>query len=521
MFTHWPEFISSCRSRLSAIARSCFLSRERWSRKHARLVRLIRGIQGERDQARLEADQWKSAYQQVVEQLKAQERERAQPRPIELPVGEPPPGHQYGANLIALSVNLARQIGLRPTTRALTLIFRWLRVDQSVPTYQSIREWMRRIGLARQQRGKKRDGGVWLVDHTNQIGRDRVLTILRPRERFQSKGMAPLRLRDMEVLAVIPGKQWRREEVGDVYRATAELRGTPRAVVSDGAVELREPVKMLGTPQDKPLHLRDTKHFLANQLERFLTKDVAYQEFVKKISGIRSALQQTELAHFIPPPMKVKARFMNLAPTLRWVHAVLWHLAHPESRGRREISVERMQDKFGWLRSFEPAISSWTACHEMIGFILDWVRHRGIYRGAARDLGRHLKRRALDEPGKRLARKTIAFLRSQETRLAPHEHLPLSTEVLESAFSRYKQLIRQHVKWGLSGILIALPTLLAPVTATEVANSLAQVSVADVRSWTKNNLEQTYASQRNNMYKDARTSSSRSKSRATRIPHLA
>ena len=518
MFSHWPEFFSSCRSRLSAIARSCFLSRKRWIEKYSRLSATLRGLRSERDQARLETERLKSTIQQLVERVKSLESELAQPRKIELPVGERPPGHQYGAGLIALSVNLARQVGLRPTTRALSLLFRWLDADQPVPTYQSIREWMRRIGLARQKRGKKRKDGVWIVDITNQIGRDRVLTILRPRKRFKQEKMAPLRLSDMEVLAVIPGQQWGRKEVGDVYRATAELRGTPRAVLSDGAVELQEPVETLGTARKRPLQLRDMKHFLANQLENSLAKDPTYQEFLGKLSGLRLVLQQTELAHFIPPPMKLKSRFMNLALTLRWTHAVLWHLAHPESRSRRKISVERMNDKLGWLRAFEPAIRSWTACHEIIGAILDWVRQRGIYRGAARDFGRRFRRRATDALSKHFVDKTRLFLRLQERRLKADEHLPLSTEVLESAFSRYKQLIRQHVKWGLSGLLISLPTLLAPVTASEVTHSLEQVSVNELRTWTKTVLTETYATQRTNMYKDARSTKATRKNRATRIP---
>jgi hypothetical protein len=45
----------------------------------------------------------------------------AQPCPIELPLGDVPPGQQYGANMIALSVNLARKVGLRRTVRALKI----------------------------------------------------------------------------------------------------------------------------------------------------------------------------------------------------------------------------------------------------------------------------------------------------------------------------------------------------------------------------------------------------------------
>jgi len=84
-----------------------------------------------------------------------------------LPLGEPPRGHQYGAGLIALCVNLARQIGLRPTRRTLEVVFEWLGVEIEIPRYQTIRLWMQKIGLDRMNQAKKVQGGVWLTDHTN------------------------------------------------------------------------------------------------------------------------------------------------------------------------------------------------------------------------------------------------------------------------------------------------------------------------------------------------------------------
>jgi hypothetical protein len=47
--------------------------------------------------------------------------ELAAPRPIQLPLGEVPPGQQYPAHMIALGVNLGRKLGIRPTVRALKI----------------------------------------------------------------------------------------------------------------------------------------------------------------------------------------------------------------------------------------------------------------------------------------------------------------------------------------------------------------------------------------------------------------
>ena len=50
--------------------------------------------------------------------------------------------------------------------------------------------------------------------------------------------------------------------------------------------------------------IRDAKHLLANKFENLLSRDPHYQAFAKQLGGMRSALQQTELVHFIPRTFK-------------------------------------------------------------------------------------------------------------------------------------------------------------------------------------------------------------------------
>jgi hypothetical protein len=47
--------------------------------------------------------------------------ELAEPLPIQWPMGDIPPGQQYGANMVALCVNLGRKLGIRPSVRALKI----------------------------------------------------------------------------------------------------------------------------------------------------------------------------------------------------------------------------------------------------------------------------------------------------------------------------------------------------------------------------------------------------------------
>jgi hypothetical protein len=400
---------------------------------------------------------------------------------------------------------LSRACSLAGAEHAVHVVFDWLGVKVEIPRYPTIRLWMQRIGLDRMRHTTKMKGGVWLTDHTNQIGKEKVLVVLRVPKDHWPRGGGPLRHEDVEVLTVRPGESWKREDVEQVYRATAERYGLPRAVGSDGAVELREPAESLGKQGKRPLVLRDPKHFLANKFEALLKRDPQYQAFANQLAGTRSAVQQTELAHFVPPVFKTKARFMNLRPTFTWASAVLWHLDHPKSKSRQDISKSRMEEKLGWLRDFAPSIRQWQACQEVVSTALTLLNEQGIFPGAAREFQSrvpHLRRHRLS---RQLIQTVVKFLRETEQQLRPREHLPMSTEILESSFALYKQLEKQHSKSGFTGLVLTYPILLRPTDAKEVPDSFARTKVADVRHWIAEHLPSTYASKRQLMYREART----------------
>ena len=509
MVSLWPKFCAECKSRLSAIARSCYLGRRHWNRKYKQLKKKRDAWRETAGQSEARCQQLEQEAQELRKRIGELESERSWPQPVWLPVGKIPPGQQYGVGLIVLAINLARKIGLRPTVCALQIFFAWLDVGVAVPSYQTVRGWMQRLGLYRMRNAKKRAGDVWLTDHSNQIGKEKVLVVMRV---LQSQPGVPLRHEDLEIVALVLGEEWKRENVAKVYQKTADCYGTPRAIESDGAVELREPVETLGKPEERPISLRDPKHFFANQFEKLLQHDPQYDAFVKQLGGTRSTLHQTELAHFIPPSFKVKARFMNLAPTLRWAATILWHLDHPESQSRQGITNRRMNEKLGWLRDFAANIRQWQECQAVIHAGLKLLNEQGIFRGVAVRFQRCVAHRARGSMSQQLVQNTVEFLREHECKLRPGERLPMSTEILESSFALFKQLERQHSKSGFTSLLLTFPTLLRETKPQEVIAAFANVRVADVQKWQKDSLPITLAAKRQRVFREART---KNKKRAT------
>ena len=245
-------------------------------------------------------------------------------QPPSLPDDPRLPHHSYGPKMISLCVNLARAIGLRPAETALQIVFDWLDVITKVPDWTTIRTWLCRVGVAAVEEPiEPADDWIWMADHSNQIGPEKALVILGIRASQLPEPGQAIRHEDMRVLAVIPGVQWKREDVAREYTALAERIGAPMALLVDGAVELREGAEALEKQRKNIFVLNDFKHYAANVLKRVVGKDERFEKFLSSIGRTRSAIQQTELAHLTPPAQKPKARFMNLGATLLWATMVL------------------------------------------------------------------------------------------------------------------------------------------------------------------------------------------------------
>ena len=124
--------------------------------------------------------------------------------------------------------------------------------------------------------------------------------------------------------------------------------------------------------------------------------------------------------------------------------------------------------------------------------------------GASRRLKAKLNQLELCETSREVVDRTLAFIRESERNLKslnqPNVRLPMSTEVLESVFGRYKQLEGQHSQGGFTSLLASFATLLKPITAEEVKESFASVSTKKMREWVHDQLGETLQSRKNQAY---------------------
>jgi hypothetical protein len=502
--------VNQYRSSIYEIARGVLRSRNRLVKRNQELIRQVRELQLRVEQLTRESQHYQKQAGETQLELAMQRsiNEELRQQPVRLPSDLPLPHHTFGPNIISLCLNLSKSIGFRPTERALKIIFAWLGIESKIPSWDAIRCWACRVGVAQlQQLPEQADDWIWMTDHSNQIGTEKVLQILGIRASQLPPPGQTLSREKMVVLAVLPGKDWKRDDVRREYKKLAQRLGTPRYLLTDGAVELFESADVLRKPGKKLIVLRDMKHFAANTLEKLIGKDERFIKYLSLLGSTRSRIQQTELGHFTPPPQKPKARFMNLGPNLRWGKMVSHHLRRHNSKARDGIPAARMNEKLGWVREYRDDLAIWNRCQEIMQASLKFINQQGLSLGSAKQLKSTLEDLMESWPtacelSKKMASTLIAFVRESESLVPAGERSWLSTENIESTFGMFKRLEGQHSKGGFTSLIAAMPTLLIDWTPERVRESLSAVSVKQMKTWVDEKLGTTLASKRAIAYRE-------------------
>jgi hypothetical protein len=491
------------------VKRNLIKSRDR-QRKRAQLLRV------EVDAQKAEIQRLRGLLKQAEEQVAlarqleeidnamAAERDAFANCPLrsEMPIA----GHCFTATVIALCINLAKTIGFRPARRALKVVVDSLSLNTKVPSHDVIRNWTCRLGVGElEDTFHKGQDVLWMSDHSSQIGSEKVLLIIGIALKDLPKQGETLSLEKVKVLAIVPGERWKKEDVGRVYQELAERIGAPRYLLSDGAIELREPAETLEKDGRRTIVLGDLKHHAANVLEKQIGRSDRFKAFISQVGLTRNRVQQTELSHFAPPPLKQKSRFMNLARLLDWANMVSYHLSHPNSEARVGVTADRMNEKLGWIREYRDDLACWATCQAVIDTALVFINLDGLSHGTSDRLRMLLERVVSDqtkrhEAADRVADLLIAFVERSEEQLGDGERAWLSTEILESLFGRFKRFEGQQSKGGFTSLLAALPSLCTLVDAACVRSRLLQVTTTKLKQWVKKTVGTTLTVRRATAY---------------------
>lgn len=392
--------------------------------------------------------------------------------------------------------------GQRCIAAVLRLVARWLPGMPEVPCANTGRMWLLRLGLYELIREKPvAEDWVYLFDHTVQLGTLKALIIVGVRlSVWESQGRGPLRHEDLSVLDVTPMEHSSGEVVRGRLEAVAEKTGVPRQIVSDGGTDLAKAIDQFQEKHPQVARAYDIKHKTALLLKGQLEKDPRWTKFLQQVNQARARLMLSALAFLTPPALKTKARYMNLAPLVRWGCRTLAFLDHPHDLPDQPVDRHVLQEKLGWLAEYREALDGWSVLLTIAETAEGYVRQEGYHAGAAEQLGQRLSGRGINAAAQAMESAVLQFVAGQSAEAGQGEHLIGSTEVLESLIGRYKRLQGTDSQAGVTPLLLSVGAMVLELTAQTMGHALAAIRTCDVLQWCREHLGLTLQAQRRHAY---------------------
>ena len=358
--------------------------------------------------------------------------------------------------------------------------------SETMPCANTIHSWVLRWGHYQLHRPLPQgEDWAWFIDLTLTIGPHKVLVIAGARLSeipFAERALAPT---DLQVVHVAVLAKSTHATIGPELQAAEKRTGCPRVIITDEGSDLLKAIRLYREERPTVGHVLDLAHVGANLLKKRFTGQPRWAEFVQKLTQTNQQIRQTELAYLLSPRLRDKGRFMSVGVVLRFARRVLYWLD-------QSLADARGEKAYGWLRDYRAELAEWCQDQEVVRGAIAQVRDHGWHAGTLRALERQWASIPVDSPSLELVAELRAF--AQEMTAVPvsaEETWPGSTEVLESCFGQWKRVVEAGPSVGVSGLVLALGSVMKPAEASEYRTALDATPLKRVWKWLKENVGPT------------------------------
>ena len=409
--------------------------------------------------------------------------------------------HRYsvGHMMLFLSFVLSAASSLRGGVLCLEVVKKFLGISLNVPSWHSARLWLLKLGYYKLTCPKEQGTDwVWIVDHTIQLGCEKIFVILGIRLCNLPPLGKSLKHENVEAITLSPVTQSNGEVVYEQLEESIAKTGVPRMIVGDYGFEVQVFFKKLEPRKDlkagvskfcqahpETSYLYDIKHKTATLLKRELSPMEAWGEFTRLASQTKKQLQQTSLAHHRPPNQRAKARYMNVEPYVKWGIEQLKFLDQTKNK------PEKLTEKLGWLWDYRENIEEWNELINEVTCVENFVKKQGLTQQSHSELSKQLEKQ-LPRPSslktQKVRHKLLEFVKEQGDNAGIFERLLGSSEVIESVFGKQKRLEQDQAKSGFTGLVLGIAAIVSTTTSEVVKKAMETVRTRAVLDWCKENI---------------------------------
>ncbi len=378
--------------------------------------------------------------------------------------------------------------------RSVPKILSILQPNQWQPHFTSVINWTLRYGLALlQAAGPIEVPWVAIIYASIDVAVQKVLVVLRvPIAALEMRGSA-ITLEDAECVGITTATSWNGESVSNFLKETFDRVGAPAVIIKDGGSDLNKGVEILNANrqaagQTAIQAIEDVGHFAANALKAAYAALLVFQNFLALIFKAAAKLRQSEIAFLTPPKLRSKGRFQNITKLAKWATRILNLLDTPGRIYANSLSL-KLRIFVPGLDQYRVFIKSFSSTCQLVSSFLALMKNKGLNQNTYA-----LAKTILEQlPQESTVRERLLGWLERQLRVHTGLRLgatalPVSSDIIESIFGKFKLLVARNPKAEFNRIVLSLVTLCGKVSPEAISLGLHQVKQSDLDKWAEKNI---------------------------------
>jgi hypothetical protein len=396
-----------------------------------------------------------------------------------------------------VALKLETSASFRAVAKSSEIVRRYFQVPLQTAAPNTILLWVQKLGYYLLTKEKERaDDWIIFLDHSIQLGPEKLFVVLGLRESgidFQR----PLCFQDLTPLREVARAHWTGEVVGQTVRELQQELGTIRYAVGDYGSDIKKGLRLADIP-----HVHDVTHHIALILKDLYATDATYQDVTHRLARVRKQFGQTAAAHLIPPKQRKKSRYHNLKPLAEYGRHVRQYLSRPHDPSETE---QRLAQALQWLPAQAAFFDELLEISTLVGNMEWHLKHRGLSPTSITACCHALD--AVTTPkGACLKARMLQYFHLTCTLVEAAECMLCTSDILESAFGKYKNYVSDNSMAGITGLALCIAAFTSSLEAQELKEALEQTTTQDVHTWIHDNVGPTLLKKRRDAFSEKQKS---------------
>jgi len=389
-------------------------------------------------------------------------------------------------SIIQLAITLVTTAGV--SFRAVSKIYihlnLYLRLNLDIPTHTTVLNWTKKQGVSqfRDKEFFQHEKWVLIVDESIQFGNKKLLVVFAVPERRcgQSKVLS---YKDLTPLVLKVSASWKSENVVSAIREHIDPEQISYCV-SDTGGNLTCAFNIL-----KCKYIADVNHKFSLMMQSIFENDVHFSEYVKALSSLRAQKSMSKMARIVPPNQRIMSRWMNLTPLLEWGVKMI-HLLEKNELTEEEKTV------LSFLKPLKEFIFDTYQVLIRLNDIQKLLKNNGFNNEIAQKVISKFSDMKSDNSLK-IKKKVEEYLLDLTSKAAG-KTICCSSDIIESCFGRFKEIVRGNKSVGISDLCLCI----AAMTGKNSTNdAMETVSIKQLKEWKTKNVSKTLFAEKKELNK--------------------